>query len=309
MADSDVWKRSTLLFEEGIRSKYTRRNYSSHLARFERFSGLDRVKMMSAHPEDLQRALEDYLIDLKRTANPNSVPSMFRGIKHFCVMNRILLNWDVIYRMFPSPKKPPGLRAYASEDVRKILGCTKNLRDKALIHFLASTGARIGVFDHDLRMEHLHRMPHSCTAVRVYAGEVEEYWTFLTPQASGALEDYHRERGRHGEVIDPDTPLFAVARSNSESRQLGWNGARSAVYRIVSKSGVARRKTGGRYDVQIDHGFRKRFNTTLKLANSVNYNVAEKLMGHKNGLDGVYFTPTLEDLFAEFRKVVRRLEV
>jgi len=65
---------------------------------------------------------------------------------------------------------------------------------------------------------------------------------------------------------------------------------------------------GGRYDVQADHGFRKRLNTILKLDNSVNYNIAEKLMGHRNGLDGAYFTPTLEELFSELRKVVHRIE-
>ena len=304
-----MWKRSTLLFEEGIRSKYTRRNYSNHLERFERFSGLDRAEMVSMGPDDLQVAMEDYLVDLKRTANPNSVPSMFRGIKHFCVMNRILLNWDVIYRMFPSPKKPPSLHAYTSVDVRKILQHTKNQRDKALIHFLASTGVRIGAFDHKLHMEHLCRMPHSCTAVKVYADEVEEYWAFLTPQASKALDEYHSARRRRGEVMDRDAPIFSAIGGNAKSHQLGWNGARSAVYRIVSRSGVARCKTNGRYDIQIDHGFRKRFNTTLKLKNSINYNIAEKLMGHKNGLDGVYFTPTLNELFAEFKKAVRRLEV
>ena len=32
-------------------------------------------------------------------------------------------------------------------------------------------------------------------------------------------------------------------------------------------------------------------------------------MGHKNGLDGVYFVPTLEELFAEFKKVMHKLEV
>jgi len=65
----------------------------------------------------------------------------------------------------------------------------------------------------------------------------------------------------------------------------------------------------GRYDVQADHGFRKRFNTILKMDNGVNYNMAEKLMGHRNGLDGVYFTPTLEELFTEFAKVMCKIEV
>jgi len=37
--------------------------------------------------------------------------------------------------------------------------------------------------------------------------------------------------------------------------------------------------------------------------------MAEKLMGHRNGLDGVYFTPTLEELFTEFAKAMCKIEV
>ena len=32
-------------------------------------------------------------------------------------------------------------------------------------------------------------------------------------------------------------------------------------------------------------------------------------MGHKNGLDGVYFKPTKEECFREFRKVITELSI
>ena len=118
---------------------------------------------------------------------------------------------------------------------------------------------------------------------------------------------YHNHRKCKGEIFADDTPLFATGKTNP--KQLGWSGARSVIYRTISKSSITRYKQNNRYDVQADHGFRKRFNTILKLNNSGNYNIAEKLMGHKNGLDGVYFTPTLDELFAEFQKIIGRLEV
>ena len=55
---------------------------------------------------------------------------------------------------------------------------------------------------------------------------------------------------------------------------------------------LQRIKKGRRHDSQLNHGFRKRTNTILKLESNVNSNIAEKILGHKNGLDGVYFTPT-----------------
>jgi len=54
-------------------------------------------------------------------------------------------------------------------------------------------------------------------------------------------------------------------------------------------------------------GFRKRFNTILKIDSEINSNIAEKLMAHKRGLDGVYFKPTREDCFKEFLKAVPQL--
>jgi len=296
-----------MLFEESIKSKYTKKNYHFHLRKFRTFAKISNEDILAATNNGLQKMLEDYLIHLKRTANPNSIPYMFQGIRHFCIMNHIHPNWEIIYRMFPQQRKCADLRSYTTDEVHNILHHTKGLRNRALVHFLASTGARIGVFDHPLTVGHLKKMPETCTAVKVYAGEIEEYWTFLTPQASNALYMYHQYRKKVGEHFCNTTPIFTVR--NSTSRQLGWNGARSTVYRIISKCMTRNMQDNGRYDVQVDHGFRKRFNTILKLDNSVNYNVAEKLMGHKNGLDGTYLTPTLSELFAEFRKIIRKIEV
>ncbi|MFB5627228.1 MAG: integrase, partial [Nitrosarchaeum sp.] len=47
----------------------------------------------------------------------------------------------------------------------------------------------------------------------------------------------------------------------------------------------------------------------MKLENSVNANIAEKIMGHKNGLDGVYFMPTRQQCFKEFVKGIAQLTV
>ena len=295
------------LFEESIKSKYTKKNYVSHLNQFKKFTEISEESQWLDIPvQDLQTMLENYIFYLKRTVNPNSIPSRFKGIKHFFTMNRIDLNWSVIYKMFPQRQKTADLRAYTTKEISITLSNTKNLRDKALIHFLASTGARIGVFDHALLMKHMQKMPSGCTAMLLYAGDIEEYWSFLTPQATKALNAYHKSRKSNGEVLNFESPVFAT--HGSASRQLGWSGSRSVIYRILSKSNI-RFKRDNRFDVQADHGFRKRYNTILKLNNSVNYNIAEKLMGHKNGLDGVYFTPSLKEQFSEFRKVINKLEI
>ena len=78
------------------------------------------------------------------------------------------------------------------------------------------------------------------------------------------------------ENIDENSPLFV---SNDLKKQMTWKSVRNITTRLVQSAKIERKFNGNRYDVQINHGFRKRFNTILKLNNSINYNIAEKLMG------------------------------
>ncbi len=257
-------QRGSLLFEESIKSKYTKKNYTSHLNQFLTFADFDSQNQLLSVPHlELQYKLENYLIELKRTTNPNSIPSKFQGIKHFCVMNEINLNWNIIVKMFPQKQKSQSLRACTTKEVKNLVYSTANLRNKALIHFFGSTGARVGVFDHDLSMRYMMKMPYGCTAVLLYAGDLEEYWTFLTPQATKVVNAYHDYRKNNGEIFYKDTPIFATCKFHP--KQIGWSGVRSMIYRTIQKSNITRLKYDNRFDVQADHSFRKRYNTILKL--------------------------------------------
>ena len=81
------------------------------------------------------------------------------------------------------------------------------------------------------------------------------------------------------------------------------------IKRILRISNLRGIKTDSRYEVQQNHGFRKRFNTILKMNRNISPAVTEKLMGHKINLDGVYFVPEIDDLFTEFRKAIPELTV
>lgn len=305
--------RSWLRFNESIKSKYTKMNYRSHLKAFMKYMQVfDSDKLSKIEPADLQYGIEDYVVFLKQTTNPNSLPTKLLGIKHFCVMNQIHLDWDIIHKMYPSKIKMTELRCWHKDEIKQIASAASNKRDTALVLFLVSTGARIGVFDHSLLVRHAKKMPNGCMAVLCYAGTIDEYWSFLTPQATSTLQSYISERRKCGEIITDDSPLFRNLFSGNTVvtvRPLRWSGARSVISRTVARSGVCRTKNNLRYEVQTDHGFRKFFNTTLKLDNNVNYNIAEKLMGHKNGLDGTYLTPTVEQCYQEFKKIMHKLEI
>ena len=114
-------------------------------------------------------------------------------------------------------------------------------------------------------------------------------------------------------MFTENTPIFRTQYQtkfvNQDVTQLSRNGTISLMVRIMSGTSINRNKKGRRFDTQLDHGFRKRFNTIMKLDGNVNSNITEKILGHKNGLDGVYFMPTRQQCFAEFIKAIPQLTV
>jgi len=105
--------------------------------------------------------------------------------------------------------------------------------------------------------------------------------------------------------LDDDSEIFSTARIDTPGGsyyQLSTNGFEKIFQRVLKRTPITRTKKRNRFDIMIDHGFRKRFNTILKIDNEINSNIAEKLMQHKKGLDGSYLTPTRAECFAELSK-------
>jgi len=302
---------SIIRFEQGIKSKQTLNNYRDHLKHFKNFAKFDNFdSLITKTIEEIQTMVEDYLIHIKENRHPNSVPILMLGVRHFFVMNRIPLYWEIIRKMYPPRKKSAGFKPWTTEQIRKMLLVTTSKRNRALVHFLASTGARIGVIDENFTMKYLEDVTDGCKAVLLYPNDNEEYWAFLTPEASDALDEYHEERRKRGEILGESSPIFRRDYSTGKKViPIQRSGTISIMYRIIQNAELERKKVNHHFDTQMDHGFRKRFNTILKLKNEVNSNVAEKLLGHKNGLDGVYLKPTREQCFTEFRKAISDLMI
>ena len=109
-------QRSILIFEQTIKSKYTRKNYLDHLNRFLQFTNLkDYDSILKVDADPLQTILEDYVMYLKTTVNPNSVPIYMTGVKHFCIMNRIKIFWEIIQKMYPEGIKKSGQKAWTKK--------------------------------------------------------------------------------------------------------------------------------------------------------------------------------------------------
>jgi len=295
-------QRSFLLFTNGLKSKETVRQYIFYVEKFMKFYTIkDYDSLSKIPPKKLQIMVEDYVMDLKKRVSPNTVPTPMYAIQAFFESNDVELKWKKIKRLYPAKVKLSGERGWKTEEIQKMLQFTTNLRTKSLIHFLASTGVRIGGIP-DLQLRHIKEMPNDCKSVLIYEDSTEEYTTFLTPEASKVLDDYFSKRKSDGEKLEPTSPVFRT------SYQLGIQthkpttkkSTENSVGRSARNAQLRNNKKNGRYEVQLEHGFRKRFNTILKLNRKINPNLVEKLMGHKRGLDNVYLKPTIEELFEEF---------
>jgi len=257
--------------------------------------------------------VEDYVMHLKKKISANTINLPISAIKTFLDCNDVELRWSKIKRLKPARVKKTGGEAWLTDEINKMLSFTSELRTKTLIHFIASSGIRIGALE-DLKIKHIKQI-EDCKSILVYDGTTEEYVTFLTPEASSMFDSYIQKRESDGEKITPESPAFrsAYQLGYAKVKSSSSNALKEIIRTLILKSGLRENqiKIGKRYNKQADHGFRKRFNTILKTRPEMNVSLAEKMMGHSVTvvLDNVYLDPTVEQLFAEFKKAIPELTV
>ena len=155
--------RALLIFENSIKSEETRKIYNYCLKKFVEYYKLKNIESILEIPDDkLQIMLEDYLFYLKKRLSPRSVKLPFAAIELLCLVNdKLGINFKKIRKMFPATEQLTGKKAWATKDIQKMLASTTELRTKALIHLLASTGCRIGAVS-DLKISNIMDMPQGC---------------------------------------------------------------------------------------------------------------------------------------------------
>lgn len=306
-------QRSLLLFENSIKSEATRIEYLKNLNRFKTFYKLRDYDSILGIPEKkLQEMIEDYVMDLKSKVSPNTIPTRIYPLQAFFEINDVDIKWKKIRRLFPAKVKKSGRRAYTTEQVQLMLKNCTDVRNRAIILFMAASGCRVGALSY-LKLKDIQDI-ENCKHVVIYAGELEEYSTFLTPEASKAFDEYLDKRKKDGEYMDEDSPAFR------KSYRLGIEKPKPITQRAVSEmmqrllkiSGLRGNKKSTRYETQLDHGLRKRFDTIMKQTDSMKIIHAEKMFGHSTPtipLDETYADFSIESLFKEYKKAIFELTI
>ncbi len=305
-------QRSYQIFVSVTMSDKTRAGYIRDLNKFLVFTKVaDYDTLAKLGVDTIQEFLEDYVAELK-SRNITSIRTRLAGPELFFDMNKKLFYKKILHRLLPSNDNVMGGNtAYTNEDITKMLSSTFKPRTKAIIHLLAATGIRPGAFDDPpLQMKHLQKI-EDCQSIKIYDGSKESYFAFLTPECVEVFNDYFESRKLNGEKLTPESYIFHTYNTKTKLNEyLSSGGVTGILKKLIKKAGISRIRINHKtYDKAIAYGFRKRFNTILKLNNEINSNIVEKLLGHRNGLDGHYFTPTREESFKEFQKGIADLTI
>jgi len=301
--------RSQVLFENACTSNATLSTYSGLFGQFLKWAHKDHESLLLLSGNQLNIVLEDYLIFMKKRYPRSTVKTHLAAITKFLIINDRTVNSKKLAMFLPEESKRGGERAITTEEIQKILSVAGTKRAKAIIHLLSATGSRPEALC-DLKIKHIGPMTDNCKNLILYADSTHELVTFLHQEASSAIDEYFDERTKRGEYLKSES--YVIGRetfilNENKPRPVTVNSLESSLTHVMKRAGISRVKTGNRYDLAICGGFRKRFDTIMKINPDISYTIAEMMMDHKIRMEGHYFKPTKEQLFDEYKKAIPEL--
>jgi integrase len=347
-------------------SPNTKRQYPRRLKRFFDFIGLRGKDLEEQAQAFLENARQDrlwasqqimlYLDNQKQRViapknekeriAPGTLRTLWTPIKTFCdayIEILPIINWKRISKSLPRPKTYSSDRIPTLEEIRKLVEYPDR-RIKAIIYTMVSSGIRIGAWEF-LKWKHVSPITNNdkseviVAKLIVYAGEPEEYTTFITPEAYNALKAYMDFRALWGEEITGDSWLMRnYFRTADVKRPLNKSGDKrggatgvpkkpkkftsSSMNRMLLRAlyeqglrespkeeegGTTTTKTTRRYEFKTAHSYRKYFKTRAEqVMNRLN---VECLISHSVGLNSNYYRPTEQELLTDYLKAVPLLTI
>ncbi|MEE9459974.1 MAG: hypothetical protein V3V84_09480, partial [Candidatus Bathyarchaeia archaeon] len=238
---------SIAILREALDSSVTRDAYERRLRRFFNDVSLKADKFVSkakSDPKWAEKLITDYMLKqkqrvLNKEIEASSLANSRKPLKLLLEMNDVSgINWKKISRFMPKERKYALDRAPTYDELRLLLE-NSELRFQAILLTMVSSGIRIGSWDY-LDWGHIEPLKKAgeivAAKLRVYAGDAEEYMTFITPEAYKKLEQYIQLRVEHGEKITQASP---VIRDRWDTVRGGYVGEVKTPLRLKS-SGVKR---------------------------------------------------------------------
>jgi integrase len=298
------------LFLESIKSAATREVYAQAIRQFETATGFTLAKE-STDAKTLQKALIAYIVTAKNEGTSYSrINGIVSALLKYCDAYEIEVKAKKVRSFLPEHVRVVQDRIYTKAELRTLLDAS-SIRSRATILLLISTGARAGAIP-SLKIKHLSKLPDGRYRVVLYAGAMgQEVISFLTLEASQALERYFVARRAEGENITADSPVIRQEFSANKIRKmepLSFKGIVGLITEVSVRSGLREKKNGKRQEVMLLHNFRK-FNNTALVRAGVKPVVVEVLQGREIGIQKNYLRFGEEELYAEFLKAEPELTI
>jgi hypothetical protein len=252
-----------------------------------------------------------------------TIRNYYRATKLFCEMNEIELSWKKISRGIPKGREYGDDRIPTIEEIRKIIEYPDR-RIKAVVSMMVSGGFRLGSWEY-LKWKHIKPIEKKGTIVAakvlIYAGESEEYFTFITPEAYKYLKEWMECRISYGEKISDDSFIFRDMWQTTDSntrnmprhalnpKRISTFAVKRMIERAIWAQGLRKPLQHGakRHEFKSSHGFRKFFKTFAEQVMKPVH--VELLLGHNIGLSGAYYKPTENQLLEDYLNAVNLLTI
>ena len=241
---------------------------------------------------------------------PHTIKDYVSGVKKWMLFNGVELSSERLREVAELPRMYVVTRdrVPSKEELRQILMAC-DLRGKALIATLASSGMRIGeVLNLRVKDIDFSKRPVTVFIRPEIAKDRQARYAFISDEAAELLKTYLGER-----INNPESYIFQGrhqgVRADGKVRQKSkWKNKPMTYYNAVvifnnalRKAGLDSRDEGGRRVIHI-HTLRKFFFT--QLLPILGREITQALMGHKEYLDNAYRRFTLEQLGKYYLKAM-----
>ena len=251
-----------------------------------------------------------------------TVRNFIKAIKLFCEMSDISIQWKKITRGLPKIRRYADDRAPSLDIIRQICRYPDR-RIKGIVYTMASSGIRLGAWDY-LQWKDIQPIERQGKVVAakiiVYAGDVEEYFSFITAEAYLELQNWMQYRQDSGEKIHVNSWVMRQLWDTKKGyyhhgtiknpEKLKSSGIKRLMEDALWTQGIRKKSDlkRHRYEFQTNHGLRKWFKTQCEMSGMKSINI-EVLMGHSIGISDSYYKITEDDLLKEYLKALEFLTV
>lgn len=329
------------MFKFSIRSEITRKYYERRLRKFLHFA------QFKLEATDIEKRCDDFAEEAK--LNPNWALNHFirflqyqkekvekgeitagtlrnsvKSLKAFCDSADLNIPWKKVTKGLPKARQSSNDRAPTIEEIRRIVDYPDR-RIKPIVCTMVSSGIRLGAWDY-LQWKYVKPINNDerkiiAARLDVYAGDVEEYFSFITPEAYEALKEWMDFRTSYGERIDDNSwlmrDLWQTTNMNYGARwglatgpkKLKSSGIKRLLERAVWEQGIRKPLIKGvnRHEWKIAHGYRKFYKSRAEqIMKPINVEIT---MGHDIGISSSYYKPTEREVLDDYINAIPLLTI